>query len=198
MNELSLEEKDSFYPFQKPALRVRYDVHRDRIIAGGLDGQLKFFQSESDTPDNLKVAYKIKLPSEIFGLDFSSDGNHFALGLNDGSLIIKSKLVEQVDEVDEEQKIFDAFEPQLISTSKNYKYFFRGQYVVQADPDDIRTTELTKKRKLQPYEQKLKQFEYKAALNSALDSRNPEVILSLIEELVEREGLYIAIGNRSE
>ena len=69
---------------------------------------------------------------------------------------------------------------------------------MQADPDDIRATELSKKRKLQPYEQKLKQFEYKAALNCALDSKNPEVVLSLIEELVEREGLYIAIGNRSE
>ena len=94
--------------------------------------------------------------------------------------------------------MFDALEPEIISTSKNYKYFFRGQYVVQADPDDIRSTELSKKRRLQPYEHRLKQFEYKAALNSALDSRNPEVILSLIEELVEREGLYIAIGNRSE
>ena len=96
MNELLLEEKNSFYPFQKPALRVRYDCNRDRIIAGGLDGQLKFFQSESETPNNLQVAYKIKLPSEVFGLDFSSDGNHFALGLNDGSLIIKSKLIEHV------------------------------------------------------------------------------------------------------
>ena len=94
--------------------------------------------------------------------------------------------------------MFDALEPTIISTSKNYKYFFRGQYVVQADPDDIRATDMTKKRKLQPYEQKLKRFEYKAALNSALEAKNPEVVLSLIEELVEREGLYIAISNRSE
>ena len=44
----------------------------------------------------------------------------------------------------------------------------------------------------------LKRFEYKAALGSALEVRNPEVVLSLIEELVEREGLFIAIGNRNE
>ena len=177
---------------------MRYDEHRDRIIAGGLDSQLKFFQPTADAPNDLTVAYKIKVPSEIFAMDFSADGNHFALGLNDGSLIIKSKSIEKVVEVDEEQKIFDALEPELISTSKNYKYFFRGQYVVRADPDDIQTTEMTKKRRLQPYEQKLKRFEYKAALNNALETRNPEVVLSLIEELVEREGLYIAIGNRSE
>jgi hypothetical protein len=43
------------------------------------------------------------MPSEIFALDFSADGNHFALGLNDGSLLIKSKLIEKSgEEVDEE------------------------------------------------------------------------------------------------
>ena len=86
----------------------------------------------------------------------------------------------------------------MISTSKNYKYFYRGQYVVTADPDDIQAPQKTKKKKLQNYEQKLKRFEYKNALTSALDSKNPEITLSLIEELVQRDGLYIAIANRSE
>ena len=36
------------------------------------------------------------------------------------------------------------------------------------------------------------------ALNTALLGRNPEVILSLIEELVERDALYIALGSRSQ
>jgi hypothetical protein len=53
----------------------------------------------------LKVEYKIKVPSEIFALDCSSDGNHYAMGLNDGTLVIKSKLLETVEEVDEEQKL---------------------------------------------------------------------------------------------
>ena len=32
----------------------------------------------------------------------------------------------------------------------------------------------------------------------ALDSKNPEVVLSVIEELVERDALCIALGNRDE
>jgi len=32
-----LEHRSSFYPFQKPATRVRYDPIRNRVIAGGLD-----------------------------------------------------------------------------------------------------------------------------------------------------------------
>lgn len=58
-----------------------------------MDSLLKYFSIEED--NTLKVAYKLKVPSEIFALDISSDGNHFGLGLNTGSLIIKSKLIEE-------------------------------------------------------------------------------------------------------
>ena len=85
----------------------------------------------------------------------------------------------------------------MISKSKNYKYFFRGQYVVTADMEDIQAPSQKKKKKLQAYEQHLKRFEYKQALNAALEGRNPEVILSLIRELVERDALFIAIGSRT-
>ena len=44
----------------------------------------------------------------------------------------------------------------------------------------------------------LKKFEYKMAMNAALKCGNPEIVLSLIEELTERKGLHIALGNRSE
>ena len=53
---------------------------------------LKFLEPLED--NTLKVVHKIKLPSEIFSLDTSGDGNHFALGLNDGSLVIKSKSLD--------------------------------------------------------------------------------------------------------
>ena len=51
---------------------------------------------------------------------------------------------------------------------------------------------------MQPYENHLKKFEYKMALNATLKSGNPEVVLSLVEELVERKGVHIALANRSE
>lgn len=89
------------------------------------------------------------MPSEVFAMDVSADGNHFVVGLNDGSLVVKSKLIE-IDEkdVDEEEKIMKMFEPTFNSTSKNYKYFYRGQYVVTPDASDITTAHKAKKRKL--------------------------------------------------
>ena len=70
---------------------------RDRVIAGGLDSQLKFFNVSDD--HEVSVAYKIKVPSEIFAFDVSGDGNHFSMGLADGSLVIKSKMLDPVEEM---------------------------------------------------------------------------------------------------
>jgi hypothetical protein len=44
--------------------------------------------------DSLKVAYKIKLPEEVACMDMAIDGNHFAVGLASGALVIKSKRLE--------------------------------------------------------------------------------------------------------
>ena len=44
----------------------------------------------------------MKVPSEIFTMDFSSDGNHYSIGLNDGTIIIKSKQIEDEEEENEE------------------------------------------------------------------------------------------------
>ena len=106
-----LIKQNEFIAFQKPIMKVKYDKVKDRILAGGLDSSLKFFQIE-ENPINkelldLKVAYKIKVPSEVFCLDISQDGHHIGMGLNNGSLIIKSKLIEEVVEIDEEEKLLN-------------------------------------------------------------------------------------------
>ena len=93
------------------------------------------------------------MASELMTLDASCDGNHLALGLNDGSLIIKSKKLEKAEaEIDEEEKMMKMFDPVVVSKAKNYKYFFRGQYTVQPDPSDLTTPSQRRKRKLQAYE----------------------------------------------
>ena len=53
-----------------------------------------------------------------------------------------------------------------------------------------------KKKKLQDYDKQLKKFQYKNALDSALKTKNAHVIISVIEELVQRGTLDIALKNR--
>jgi hypothetical protein len=67
-------------------------------------------------------------------MDVSSDGNHFALGLASGALVIKSKSLddgeEEEEETGEQKLIKNALVSSFVSKAKGYKYFYRGQYAL--------------------------------------------------------------------
>jgi len=116
-------------------------------------------------------------------------------------LIIKSKQLEEfTEEKDDETKLIESAFTQNMSfksTAKNYKYFYRGQYNIMPDADDIIQSMTNKKQKLQKYESSMKNFQYKKSLNQALDVQNPEVVCTLLEELIQRDALELAVANRS-
>ena len=59
----------------------------------------------------MRLSYKMKLPKPIFQLGMSKNGEHLVIGLVDGSLIIRSKKLDEFKpEIDDEQKmIMNAF-----------------------------------------------------------------------------------------
>ena len=65
------------------------------------------------------------------------------------------------------------------------------------DADDIIQSMTNKKQKLQKYETSMKNFQYKKSLNQALEQQNPEVVCTLLEELIQRDALELALTNRS-
>ena len=196
---------------QKTVLNVKYDKVRERLITAGADWHLKFhnlnIQPSSDDLNkfsitNEKVVYTVKLPSEILSFDISSNGENYAIGLLNGTLLVRSRKFTKEDEEQEDlnpeemiNKVLS--KDHLAQTSKGYKYFYRGQYVKQEDTDDI-ISKSRKKINLQKYEKYLKKFQYKNALDAALEKNDPDVIVSLIEELIQRSSLEIALSNRSE
>lgn len=184
---------------QKTVLNVRYDSIKQRLITAGADCHLKFHDLVNE-----KVMYTIKLPSEILSFDISSDGQNYALGLINGTLLVRSKKFTKEDDEEEDadieaDKVMDKIlaRDQLESTSKGYKYFYRGQYGKVNETDDI-IAKSKKKVNLQKFEKYLKKFQYKNALNAALEKNSTDITISLIEELIQRSSLEIAIANRSE
>lgn len=88
-----------------------------------------------------------------------------------------------------------------VSKAKNYKYFFRGQYQALVPEEDavLATDNNTQRKvKLLPYEQSLKSFKYREALTLSLSSHNPEVVLAMLEEMIERGALELSLAGRSE
>jgi len=82
------------------------------------------------------------------------------VGLLDGSLIIKSKQLDAFEEEqdDDQKMMLNAFQSSFKSKAKNYKYFFRGQYSLMPDTEDIVSSMQAKKQKLQKFETALKSF----------------------------------------
>lgn len=182
---------------QKTVLKVKYDTLKQRLITAGSDCHLKFHDLQSE-----KVVYTVKLPSEILSFDISSNGENYALGLLNGTLLVRSKkfTVEEGEEqdLDPEQMMHKLISSdQLVSTSKGYKHFYRGQYGKATETDDI-ISKSKKKVNLQRFEKYLKKFQYKNALNAALEKNSTDITVSLIEELIQRSSLEIALANRSE
>lgn len=52
--------------------------------------------------------------------------------------------------------------------------------------------------RLRPYEASLKKFNYQQALDAALKTKNPLVVITVLEELCFRSGITIALSGRDE
>lgn len=50
-SEPKLEMVTTIHAFQKPIMKVVYDATRERLIAAGLDQQMKFFEIITDDSD---------------------------------------------------------------------------------------------------------------------------------------------------
>lgn len=76
------------------------------------------------------------------------------------------------------------------------RFFERGMHYVPAD-EDFRV-EHERKKRIAPFEQHLKRFEYVAALDHALQTKRPVIICSLLDELAQRGQLIASLTNRDE
>ena len=115
---------------------------------------------------------------------------HLVVGGHDGLLTIRRRTVKAADEMENNKKVAHL-------RGGTYKFFLRGSSM-NAEEHDVVFQKMSKKPKLQPYEKFLKSFDYGKAFNAALDTKNPIMITSLIEELISRDGLKIALKDRDE
>ena len=77
-----------------------------------------------------------------------------------------------------------------------YRYFLRGRRHA-AQPGDV-VADVVSTAKLSTFDKALKRFRYHEAFNAALRDGSPEVVVSVVEELVQRNGLRIALQGRDQ
>ncbi|GAA5970857.1 hypothetical protein JCM8115_007020 [Rhodotorula mucilaginosa] len=168
-----------------------------RVLSGGLDGLVKVY----DPQENWRVRHTMRYGGQVMSLAVSPNNSHLVAGLSDGSLSIRTRAGVGRKAGVPIEKVAPTYDAMLAGmgfggvaysgkqAGEGLKATFEGE------------TKVTKERrkKLSDWDRMLKNFRYGDALDSVLRKDvTPATTFALMEELVRRDGLAIALANRHD
>ncbi|CAN4121949.1 unnamed protein product [Withania somnifera] len=162
-----------------------------RILSVGLDGYMKVFDYAK-----FKVTHSMRFPNPLMSVGFSPDCSTRVVGASNGTLYIGRRKVKESGSM--ELADFGGFssveEPQKRVLRPSYfRYFQRGQSEKPAEWDYL--VKKPKKIKVAEHDKLLKKFMHKEALLAALNGKNPQNVVAVMEELVARKKLLRCVSN---
>ncbi|KAK3269238.1 hypothetical protein CYMTET_22303 [Cymbomonas tetramitiformis] len=165
-----------------------------RMITGSLDGHLKIYDL-----DKFQVCHASKYPGPILSLGLSGDCGTMAVGLANGILSIRNRkkprdtvLDLSGDPAAPSRAVRRRRVPSMNTGA--YRYFMRGQGA-KAGASDFKVT-AQRRAKLAVFDKKLRTFHKAEALDAALATGQPEVVVSVLEELAAMGCMQDAIAGR--
>jgi U3 small nucleolar RNA-associated protein 15 len=181
---------DVFSSHQKNVTDICMDGTKSRLLSSGLDGHVKVYSLET-----METTHGMKFGSPILSLGLSSDNKKLVIGMMNGDIIIKTKK----DMSSAAGSLGAESGSSLLNTdarAKQNRLYKGAGATVSAKAENMVETERI--AKLRPYDVQLKKFNYQQALDTALKTRNPLIVVTVLEELCRRSGLTIALSGRDE
>lgn len=177
--------------------------YRMRLLTGGLDGLIRIHTFDRSN-GRIQHLHGIRInkyaegsatvtnaPPTMVGitaLATTQTADRIAIGTTTGTVLVRQKVFGAID-------VKRTKEPR----AGTYAFFTRG---MNADPipgDQIVSSGTSsRKRKLANHDILLKKFRYGEALDEAIETRQPQSIMCVLEELGKRRGLKIALSNRND
>lgn len=186
----------TFQNHQKNITSIAFDSNASRLLSAGLDGHVKIYNLST-----LDVVHGIKFASPILSLGLSADSRKMVIGFVDGNLMIRNNKKQTKSSVTSaaDASILrpDLSITDLIDRSLSQCRHHKGAGQVHEFQNAI-ISESERGVHLQPFEKYLKKFSYQKALDAALETKDPVIVITLIEELCRRNGLTIALSGRDE
>lgn len=176
----------TFCNHQKNITGLALNGTGSRLLSCGLDGHVKVYNFQS-----LQVVHGIKFGSPLVSVGVSRDCGKLVVGYANGGLEVRTKVNSEVEEGEGEHG--GESQPTTPHPGRHYK---GAGLAVDAVEHALVETERT--MRLKPYEVHLKKFNYQSALDAALRTRNPLVVVTVLEELCRRSGLVEALSGRDE
>ncbi|KDO27980.1 hypothetical protein SPRG_07257 [Saprolegnia parasitica CBS 223.65] len=174
----------SFSAHQKTITCLALDGQKTRLLSGSLDGHVKIYDLAS-----YEVVHGFKYKQGVLSLAMTPSNSHLAVGTADGVLTVRKRIFTEANAIKLDEEV-------PAPRGGSYKYFLRGAQAKPTDADHV----VTARRNVRcaPYEKALRAFDYRKALDDALDTRDPTVVASMLEELRLRSGWHKALTYRTE
>jgi U3 small nucleolar RNA-associated protein 15 len=176
----------TFSNHQKNVTGLAFDGTGSRLLSCGLDGHVKVYSLQT-----MQVVHGMRFGSPLMSLAVSADNKKLLVGFVDGSLMARTR------RADAGGSLGLGTSSSSSAAAKQQSRFYKGAGAAAEQTEDG-MVESERSVRLRPYEVQLKKFNYQQALDSALKTRNPLVVVTVLEELSRRNGLAIALAGRDE
>ena len=167
----------SFAYHAKAVMDMSVDGTGTRLLTSGLDQHVKVVDLKT-----FACVSQIKETAGVMAVRTNAENSKVVTGLVSGEVVIRQR-----------KKSGARKEGTAVETGErppragSFRYFMRGANAGPSAGDVL--VKRNKKRKLQPYDRHLRKFEYKQALDAALQTRQPYMVATLLDELRQRSGL---------
>lgn len=169
---------------KSPVLSVGLAYDNNKLVVGYVDGHLEIRNKKANTTyqpigipvNHLKAKYQAE--SDMLNLYDNPLDSLLKQAGSRGSAITVGSHSQSQSQMD---------------ISRHYK-----GAGLSADIMTDNTIETERSIRLKSYERFLKKFQYALALDTALKSKNPLIVMMVLEELTRRNGLIIALSSRDE
>nr|GAT59459.1 Trp-Asp repeats containing protein [Mycena chlorophos] len=155
---------------------------------------------------NYKVVHTMRYPAPILCLAVSPDDTHIAAGMSDGTLSVRRRQPKPSEAAGDPAFSAAALKSGTYESFLGASFSGLGQGRVKqktkakavGDINEFRV-ESRRAKRLKDYDRFLKNFKYSAALDAVLRKQvPPATTFSLIQELIHRDGLRIALAGRDD
>ncbi|KAJ3565735.1 hypothetical protein NP233_g7449 [Leucocoprinus birnbaumii] len=178
---------------QKTVTALTFNSDASRLLTGGLDHMVKVYDVGT-----YKVVHTMRYPAPILCLAISPDETHIVGGMSDGTLSIRRRQQKSSESQAALLGFGDAlFSEQLAGVGQGHVKN-KSKVKPLGDANEL-MVERRRRKRLRDYDRLLKSFKYSAALDAVLKKNvPPTTTFSLIQELIHRDGLKIALAGRDD
>eukprot|EP01065_Artemidia_motanka_P032112 TRINITY_DN39164_c0_g1_i1.p1 TRINITY_DN39164_c0_g1~~TRINITY_DN39164_c0_g1_i1.p1 ORF type:complete len:568 (+),score=159.46 TRINITY_DN39164_c0_g1_i1:93-1796(+) len=183
----------------KDVTSVCFNEEGSRLLTGSVDRHVKVYETELYT-----TAHTMTFPEPVFSVGISPCGSSYAVGTLEGKLHLRSRpnvgsktKPGDDDDPDAEVQLYDGLGQYV--RRRVYRDPFEAVSYKPSDADYV--VEAVHQKQLRPFDRAFRRFAYAQALNDAVDSVSRDggyaAFHSVVEELIRRNGLRIALAGRT-